>query len=291
MYDLSGMFAPITGHMKIDLREITIHKFSSKDVLPDEFRQIWVSHVEMIKEISNVRFKRAVVPSDAASLDMNTVDTGDASKVMACAAIYVRFPLKGGEYSCELIFARTKLLPEGTTQPRGELVAAVLSTHTGEVVRRALPQHQHCTKLTDSKIILCWISNTDISLKDWTRSRVVEILRFTDASSWLLVKGTDMVADIGTRRGATLADVLAGSEWHDGKPWMKKEVSEFPALKYKDITLSEEEKGSMEKEIIQFKGYQSITNVSNNPVPEEVSQRYMFSKYIVDPNKHDSAIL
>ena len=46
----------------------------------------------MIEEIGRVRFKRAVVPADAASTDINTIDVADASTSIACAAIYLRFP-------------------------------------------------------------------------------------------------------------------------------------------------------------------------------------------------------
>lgn len=71
----------------------------------------------MIQEINNIRFKRAVVPDDAINLDIETIDTGDASKSLACAAIYARFLRKNGSYSCQLVFARSKLIPEGMTQP------------------------------------------------------------------------------------------------------------------------------------------------------------------------------
>ena len=199
VYDLTGRFAPIIVNMKLDLCDLVIRKLDWEDVIPDNLRHIWVSHIEMIKEISKVRFKRAVIPPDAISLDINTINTGDASQNVACAAIYVRFLRKCRSYSCELIFARTKLLIEGITQPRAELTAAVLNTHTGEVVRRALSKyHKQSTMLTDSKIVLCWINNMNIALKQWTRCRVVEIHRFTDPNSWLLVKSGDMVADLGT---------------------------------------------------------------------------------------------
>ena len=84
----------------------------------------------MIKEIGSIRFKRAVVPIDAVSLDLNTIDTGDASKSIACAAIYVRFRRKCKQYSCQLIFARSKLISDDKTQPRAELFAATLNTQT-----------------------------------------------------------------------------------------------------------------------------------------------------------------
>ena len=289
VYDLTGRFAPLIACMKLDLRDLVTYKLDWDDVLPDNLRNVWVSHFEMIKEISKVRFKRAVVPSDAVSLDINTIDAGDASRNVACSAIYVRFLRKCGSYSCQLIFSRTKLLneSEGATQPRAEMTAALLNTHTGEVVRRALSKHhKHSIKLTDSKILLCWINNPDIPLKSWTRNRAMEILRFTEPDSWLLVKSGDMIADLGTRRGASIEDVLPDSAWDVGYPWMTKDVADFPALKYKDITLSEEDNVKVDQEVIQYQGFPCKPKEPTNPVPKEVAERYQFSNYIVDPNRH-----
>ena len=61
------------------------------------------------------RFKRAVVPEDDVNMDINTLDFGDASPWMACIAIYARFLRKNGEYSCQLIFSRTRTVPKEYT--------------------------------------------------------------------------------------------------------------------------------------------------------------------------------
>ena len=50
-----------------------------------------------------------------------------------------------------------------------------------------------------------------------------------------------MVADIGTRRGATINDIAPGSSWDVGLPWMTKDVSEFPTNKYNEIEPSHDE--------------------------------------------------
>ena len=60
---------------------------------------------------------------------------GDASGDLICAAVYVRFQQKGGGYSCQLVFARSRLVPEDMTQPRAKLYAALVNTHAGEVVK------------------------------------------------------------------------------------------------------------------------------------------------------------
>ena len=134
----------------------------------------------MMEEIKNIKFNRTIIPKGAINLNINTVDTGDASKNIASVAIYARCERSNGEFSCQLIFSRSKLVPDSMSQPRAELFAAVLNTHTGEAVKISLGKHdQNSTKLTDSQIALHWISNSNKPLKQWVRNRVIEIRRFT----------------------------------------------------------------------------------------------------------------
>ena len=129
----------------------------------------------MIPNIKDIKFNRAVVSDDAISLDINTIDTGDASHHLACAAIYARFKRKSGNCSCQLIFSRSKLIPQGMSQPRAELFAATLNAHTGEIVKRSLQTyHKSSVKLTDSQLVLYWLHNENKQLKQWTRKRAIE---------------------------------------------------------------------------------------------------------------------
>ena len=119
----------------------------------------------MIKELKNVRYQRAVIPEDAETLNSMTLDFGDASKSLVCASIYVRFKRKCGKYSCQLLFSRSRLVP------KTELYAALINTHTGEVVKTALKKfHEKPIKFTDIQIVLCWWTNENHSLKKWVQN-------------------------------------------------------------------------------------------------------------------------
>ena len=91
IYSLVGKITPLTAMMKCDLHELVTRKLDWDDRIPDRLQHFWESHFEMIKKIKGIKFNRAVVPDDAISLDINTIDTGDASHHLACAAIYARF--------------------------------------------------------------------------------------------------------------------------------------------------------------------------------------------------------
>ena len=183
----------------------------------------------MIKDINNIRFNRAVIPNDGVSLDINSINTADARKNLACSAIYVRFKKKFGNYSCQLVFSRSKLIASHTSQPRAELFAATLNAHKSHTVKRSLSKyHKDSVNLTDSQIVLHWLHNKDKQLKIWIGKRVIEINRFTDLESWFYVKSCDMIADIGTRRRSSLKVVNRDSIWINGYQWMTLESKLFP---------------------------------------------------------------
>ena len=229
VFDLLGKFTPIIGEMKLDLHELVQRKLNWDDVIPDSLRAIWESRFKMIQEIKNVRFKRAIVPSDAVNLNIDTIDFGDASKSLLCVAIYARFRGKTGEYSCQLVLSRTRIIPSSMSMPRAELYAALINSHSEEIVKRAFyKNHQCCYKLTDSQIVLHWISNEEKPLKQWVRNRVLEIRRFTLLNEWKYVDSKNMIADIGTRKGTKLKDVDQASQWINGYDWMRKYSKVFP---------------------------------------------------------------
>ena len=68
-----------------------------KDKIPDELRPVWESHFEMMRELKTLHFKRCIVPEDSVSLDIETIDTSDASKSIACVAIYARLKRRNGK--------------------------------------------------------------------------------------------------------------------------------------------------------------------------------------------------
>ena len=107
IFDIRGFFVPITAGFKVDLKVLTKGKYAWTDNIPDDLKGIWVSNFELIRQLGNVLIKRAVVPEDAVSLDIETLELGDASEELACSVIYGRFTLKSGEYSCQFLFSRS----------------------------------------------------------------------------------------------------------------------------------------------------------------------------------------
>ena len=204
---------PITAGFKVDISYIHKSGFTWDDVLADNIRSVWVKNFGLIEDLGTLEYKRVIVPSNAKNLDITTLDFGDASLQLICIAIYARFELKDGSYSCHLVFARSKIVPEGTTIPRAELVAASMNAATGYTVQKAFGKyHKRHMKFTDSTVAFHWLSCHKTALKVGVRGHVVEVNWLTDKDDWRYVKGSKNPADIGTRKGATIADIAEGRQ-------------------------------------------------------------------------------
>ena len=137
IFVLTGKITPITASMKLDLHELVIRKLDWVDTIPDELRPIWDSNFDMIQEINDLHYQRTIVPEDAISLDVETIDARHASQSLACIVVYARMKRRNGKYSCQLVLSRWKVIRKNMSEPRAELYAALLNAHTGEVVRRS----------------------------------------------------------------------------------------------------------------------------------------------------------
>ena len=288
VFDPIGRVAPLLGGLKLDICELHKNNLDWDDPIPNELKNVWAENFDLIQEMGNIKFHRAIVPLDAVNLDVETIDTADAGENLVCAAIYARFKRRNGEYSSQLIFARTKVV-HGITIPRAELVAALLNASTGHIVRRSLGDwHKRCWKVTDSQVVLHWINSTKSSLKLWVRNRVIEITRLVDRSVWWYVDRERMIADLGTRKGAKIVDVTPDSPWIQGLPWMRYKEANFPLKTADEIILSNQERMEVNKEGVLIGGEEHRENpcLTMKYVPEEVGDRYKFSKYLINPTRY-----
>ena len=107
IFDITGKITPLTAAMKLDLHELVLQKLDWDDKIPDNLQPIWESHFQMMNEIKTLKYQRAVIPEDAIDTQVDTLDFADASREIACIAIYARFKCKDGSYSCQLVFAQS----------------------------------------------------------------------------------------------------------------------------------------------------------------------------------------
>ena len=111
-------------------------------------------HFEKIQELAGLRFQRTIILEDAASLDVELLVATDASQNIGVVAVYARVLRQTGEYSCQLVAARSKLLT-GLTIPKAEMKSTVTAAVLANVVRNNLGDRCKSTiYVTDSTICL-----------------------------------------------------------------------------------------------------------------------------------------
>ena len=159
IFDLTGKVTPIVAGMKLDTRILHQRKLQWDDVIPDDLWQIWETNFEIRQERSEVKFRRCVIPDDAESTDMETLEFGDSSETLICAAVYAQVKRVTGSYSCQLVYSKSKIL--GTSIPRGELASALLNATTGFVVKSFGRHLKNDSKFTDSQVTLFWMNSRE----------------------------------------------------------------------------------------------------------------------------------
>jgi len=128
--------------------------------------------------------------------------------------------------------------------------------------------------LTDSTIVLYWISNDEITLKPFVRNRVIEITRHSARKDWQHIDTNNMLADIATHKGATLDDVNSNSTWINGHSWLRGDKSTFPTKTVSQINLNSSDLCAIKNEAIQ--GNHEVY-VASMKIISEVQEHYSYS--------------
>ena len=278
VFDPLGLVTPITAGMKLDLHELCQLKLDWDDPVPEVLLDKWVANMEKIQALKGLAFQRTVIPADAADDKVELLVMTDASQNLGVVAVFGRVKRKNGQYSCQLIMGRSKLLT-GMTIPKAELKSAVAAATTANVVQRNFGDRcSGVTFVTDSTICLYWITQDDRPLQVGVRNAVCEIRRFSDAGDWFHITTEKNVADLGTRP-ASVAEIMPGTAWHVGQPWMWLPRAEMPIKSAAEITLTAEEKRQAAVEMRN----KELPGVAVNLSVPAVADRYALSKYLVDP--------
>ena len=216
---------------------------------------------------------------------MTLIVSCDSSQHIAIGSVHARFELRDNSFSCQLITAKSKLV-KASSIPRGELKGAVLATVLGHTVLKNTKDYvEEILYVTDSTIVLYWITQDYRPLQASIRNSVIQINRLSVTSQWFHVETDNNVADIGTRP-VTVDDIKSNSSWQNGMNWMKKPRKDFPLKTAADITLTNKEKVTALKEIKTPElASVAFMSVETPTAKSRIKEVYEFSNYLVDPNK------
>ena len=111
-----------------------------------------------------------------------------------------------------------------------------------------------------------------------------------------------MIADLGTRKGACIADISSSSSWINSLEWMKGDKRDFPVKSVNDLKLRTEDLESVKVESLRPECIESLVDLEREEesileddyhfsyiyrtVDSKVLQeKYVFSEYIINPKR------
>ena len=278
VFDPTGLVTPITAGFKLSLHELCKLNLDWDDKVPEQFLEHWVKNLEEIQALREIRFRRSIIPPEAENTDIELVVSVDSSEKIAIAVVHSRVKLRNGEYYCQLVCAKSKLVHTSTV-PKGELKAAVLGAVLAHTVKLNLEkQFKNIIYVCDSTIVLYWINQDQRPLQVGVRNAVIEIRRFSEPNQWYHIETHNNIADLGTRRAA-VDDIGINSDWQMGKPWMKLRLEEMPLKTVNEVTMTSEERRIAATEL----KAPDVCGIVLSNLKTKVGDRYSFSNYVVDP--------
>lgn len=277
-FDPLGYATPVTARIKLDLSQITDLKTSWDQPLPEAYLGQWVANLQDLQDLRSLEVNRCYLSPDAVSNEIELIVQVDASEKIAVACVHARSLRPDGSYGVRLITAKSKLV-HMTTVPRGELKAAVLGASLAHVIKRNLGLRIKKTLfITDSTIVMYWLSQDSRPLQTTVRNSVIEIRRLCHVEQWFHIDSANNLADLGTR-DAQVSDIMLGTEWQQGKWWMPLPIEDMPIRSLKEVQLNQKERQEANKEVKAG----DICGVCLPSLKDKVAERYSYSKYLVDP--------
>ena len=280
LFDVLGLLTPLTVKYKLSFSAICDLKVTWDQPLPDDLLDNWVDHINEIQEARDVMFRRAVVPVNASSVEFGLVVSTDASQYAAAACVHARVPLIDGTFHAQLLCARSRVT-KNVTIPKAELKGMVLGATLGHAVKQALGSK--CNDIfyvTDSSICLFQLNQDSRPMETLVRNAVVEVRRLSAPEHWYHVESANNIADLATRT-AVVSEIGPGSEWQEGKDWMKLPKELMPLRTVTQLTAASED-----KRLCVDKPQISLHVEMYTSRKDKLAERYEFSQYIYDPCKY-----
>merc|ERR1711994_310778 len=218
LFDPNGLWMPVTMLGKILCRRYT--HLAWKDPIPDEDLEVWLDFVKLVQDVRNISIDRCVISPDSVG-KVELLEVSDGSQQGCAATVYLRTQLQDGSYSSKLLFSRSALCPPEQSIPRNELAGAHLGAVCIYIVQSAMKDRiGSSSAFTDSNVVMCWLCNPQLKLKNWVMARVKEIKRVTKDVVFYWVKGDVNIADLATKGIVSFDDVDSKSAWQLGPDWM-----------------------------------------------------------------------
>ena len=258
-YDSTGIAEPIKAHYKRAASRL--NHLDWNDPIDKDERDFWTKNLKEWPQIAKISVPRSTIPQDAKKPHVSRlIVCADASDQCGGACVYECYQTTANSWSCQLLTARSQLLKMSV--PRNELHAITMAVELAFAVIVSLNKpFQDVLFITNSLVSLCWVNNERSRNKIYVQNQIITIHRYL---KWIRdrcgpltnvelvhIPGTMNPADLMTKGQPTAKDISEDSQWINGFPWMKSEISEMPLTRFEDISLSKDEAKKYLEEVLQ----------------------------------------
>ncbi|XP_054260682.1 uncharacterized protein LOC128985314 [Macrosteles quadrilineatus] len=237
LYDLPGFLTPVIFWAKTLIQYLWTTGLKWDDPIQDEIRTKWISFLEELPVIQNLRIPRYIFTSTHKLAELHGFS--DASEKGYAAVVYLRVINLSNDVKINLIMAKSKVAPlKRVSLPRLELCGAHLLGKLLQYCSNLLSSHIKIDSMyawCDSTIVLTWIRTHPYRLKVYVANRVSELQELISPESWHYVKSLDNPADCATR-GLSPSQLLSHQLWWKGPEWLYLSSDLWPKPEFSLIT-------------------------------------------------------
>ena len=229
MFDPFGLLSCILIRGKILFQEVTRLKLGWDDPVPGHISDRWLSWVDSLNGLEELRFERCLIPDDFLDGAAELVHFSDASQKAYGCVSYLRIINRTGAIRVKLLMSKGRLAPlKELSIVRLELCAAVEATRLDSFIKEVLDvQIVKSTFFTDSEIVRAYIQNDSKRYKVFVANRVSEIRQHTSPSQWFHVPSEINPSDI-ISRGCLVNDLP--ELWYSGPDFIHLYKNEWPCF-------------------------------------------------------------
>ena len=246
IYDPLGLFSPVTLHGKMFIQTLWNKKLSWGEQLSEKDKTQWNFISRDLKEISSYNLPRYIGLNQNENTEYQLSVFCDASKYAYAAAVYLRQEIHEKSCRVDLIFSKTRLVPNKQIPvPRLELLAATIGVHCLKFVQKELKvdiSEKHIW--TDSQCVINWI-NSKRALGTFVENRVKEIKQDKQLQVHY-ISTTENSADIASR-GIGTQELKSSSLWWHGPKWLTLSKQKWPEWE-RDLTDKQKQEAQSQTE-------------------------------------------
>ncbi len=236
VFDILGIWAPVTIIARILLQELWLKKVDWDQPASDDIQSRWREWMEELPLLTNFPIPRKLL-STGPVVSLQLHGFSDASTKAYGAVIYLRAVYNNLNITTRIVMAKSRVAPvKAMTIPRLELTAALLLARLIKTVAIDLNiPISNCYAWTDSSIVLSWLHHSPQTLKTYQANRVTAISDILKKSQWRHVRTQDNPADLPSR-GILPSHLIKSDLWWYGPSWLSSSPDKLPVtpLQFKD---------------------------------------------------------